>query len=283
MELILDVISIVVGLATVTTLFLVYAQMNRQRKKEKLELVLALFREFYQNDKFKQIFELIDQENLEASNEAIFQIVFNGQEFKELREIDFNVYFNFFNSLALLVEENVIESDTVMRVFRYQLEKTFSINPLIQYAEQYGFESVLNLLPNRFFFYGKLRDDLARRSIPEIRDIQDYLYDDVSNVQLNGFVIEDVVSDTIYKGMVRTKNQSSQVLGSFVRIKEPGNWHRILTNLDDYEEVPYLYERVIIQIPKSKWNKINRGSYDYVWAYLKKSRKLDSNRINLEY
>ena len=231
-----------------------------------------MFRDFYQNESFRRVFKLIDQEDLLSANKAIDDILFNDRELETVQEIDFNAYLNFFNSLALLVEEKVVHRDMVMRVFRYQLEKTYSIHPLIRYSEQYGFERVLKLLPDKFFFYGKLLNQSTRRIIPEIKDVLDDLIDIKQNIQLDGFFLEEVLADERYSGMVPSRKGGSTVSGGFVKINSTANWYDLFTTLDQYEEVPNLYERVIIEIPKQGRFWFTRKSNDYVWVYMKSIR-----------
>ncbi len=48
------------GFATAIGLAFLVIQIKGQRKKEKLELVTSLFRDFYQNESFKRVYKLID-------------------------------------------------------------------------------------------------------------------------------------------------------------------------------------------------------------------------------
>lgn len=260
------------GFATAIGLAFLVIQIRGQRKKEKLELVTSLFRDFYQNESFKRVFQLIDQEDVHSAGSTIDEILNKNAIIDTVQEIDFNAYLNFFNSLALLVEEGVIRREMVMRVFRYQLEKTYAIHPLISYSEQYGFNRVLKLLPDKFFFYGKLLNHSARRIIPEIKDVLDDLIDVKKSIQLKGFALEEVVADERYSGMVPSRIGGSIVSGGLVKINSTANWHRVFTTLDEYEEVPYLYERVIIEIPRQSMFWFPRKSKDYVWVYMKANK-----------
>lgn len=123
-------------------------QLYRQNKKEKLELILKLSADFYNNEKYMGIFEIIDKDEndpleVEKRENEIKRLIEGHLVNKEIKEIHLNAYLNFFNSLAVLVEDGVVEKKTIKNIFNYQLKKTFASNKLKEYMTNYEFKKVL--------------------------------------------------------------------------------------------------------------------------------------------
>ncbi len=239
-----------------------------QKKKEKTELILKLYAEFFNNSKYMSVFKILDSEKLIDVNASIRNIIagdeiesIDGEAIEGVEEIDLNSYMNFFNSLAVLVEERIVSQSDVMKLFRYQLEKTFASIEMIRYMEDYGFERVKKLLPQSFFFYGTLQNEKDREALPEVKEIAKFLKNG-NDTKLENFKIESVGPNHEYKGLVKVKGEKgTSVKGCRINILENSDWTKIFTILDHYEEIDELYVRAIV--------KLNNND-KYYWIYLKK-------------
>lgn len=235
-----------------------HQQSKNQEKKDKVEIVMRLYSDFFNNQKFQNLFEIIDQDDFNQANQD-FEKLLSGQQVEEIKEVNLSQYMNFFNSLAILAKEGVIEQDIVLQMFKYQLEKTFSYVAMIRYMENYGFDKIKYLLPDVIFTYGTLCDSDARKSIPEIKDCIQYLENnEVFN--LVGYELVDVLADQVYKGLI-SSNTQNQVPGTLLKIVDKSIWYDLFSGLDTYEEVEALYDRKIIQLNDTK---------RYAWVYMKK-------------
>ena len=255
-------------ITTILGLYYIAVQVTLQKKKDRLELILRLSNDFYNNDKLQGVFEYLDQDKKSVSeiNQELEELIREGNDIKltgrdnMLKEIHINIYFNFFNSIAILVQENVVEKELAMQLFRYQLEKTFCYSIMFKYMEDYGFEKLKLLLPDELFTYGTLSSPIDRSKIVELGSCSNDLLNN-EQIVLSDFEIVDVHSIQIYKGMIPSK-KGGHVLGTILKIKEKASWSELFSKLDQYEEVDTLYERKIIQINDTK---------KYVWTYLKKN------------
>jgi hypothetical protein len=247
-------------------IFIVY-QLNLQLKKDRTELILKLSADFFNNPKFMSVFRILDSDKLQDCNSSIKKIISGekvqseeGEKIESVEEIDLNSYMNFFNSLAILVEEKIVSKTDVMKLFRYQLEKTFASIEMMRYMEDYGFERVKNILPQSFFFYGTLATKNDRDLLNEVQPISEFLVND-KKLKLNQYKIEDVGANHEYKGLVKTKNRNIKPIeGSEVQITDDADWTKLFDALDNYEEVDLLYTRSIIQV----------NNKHFLWVYLKK-------------
>lgn len=262
------IIDISIGVITFCSLVVIAIQLCRQKKKDKVELILNLSADFFHNERFKLVFKILDGDSIEECNQAVAAVVsgknsvtIDGQEIKGIEEVDINAYMNFFNSLAILVEENVVDAQMVMKLFRYQLEKTFASTEMIKYMEVYGFERIKRILPQKFFFYGTLQNKEQRKENKYLQKVYQFLQKDKKK-KIKGYVLEKVLTDQEYLGLVKSKNGSTdETRGTLVSITKNASWTTLFTDLDDYEEVGVLYNRCIIQI---------NGRKNYAWVYLKK-------------
>jgi hypothetical protein len=167
---------------------------------------------------------------------------------------------NFFNSLAILIEDNVVLKNDIMKLFRYQLEKTFASEEIIYYMEEFGFERIKMLLPNEFFFYGTLKFENEREKNNDLKEVSNFLKNK-REYSLNNYCLEYVGNEKEYFGMVKFKgNHQKPIQGSFVDITENSNWYKLFKDLDYYEEVGVLYNRCIVLLDGNK----------YTWVYMKK-------------
>jgi gamma-glutamylcyclotransferase (GGCT)/AIG2-like uncharacterized protein YtfP len=259
-----------VTIASIAGVGFIAYQIRLQARKNKLELILKLSNDFYNNDKLQVVFEYLDQDKKSISeiNKELENLIWQGIEIKIpddntiIKEIHFNIYLNFFNSIAVLVDENVVKKELAMQLFNYQLEKTFAYPAMIKYMEDYNFVKIKLLLPDTIFTYGTLSDPSQRKSIPELENCASSLSNGES-IRLKNYELVDVEADQIYKGMVPSK-KGTHVLGTLVAIKEKSSWFELFSSLDLYEEVDTLYDRKIIQLNDSK---------QYVWTYMKKENK----------
>lgn len=254
-------------IATIGGLIFIACQLYQQRKKDQLELILRLTNDFYNNDKLQGVFEYLDQDNKSISeiNQELEKILWEGIEIKlkdnktVIKEIHFNIYLNFFNSIAVMEQENVIDKKIVMQLFRYQLSKTFCYPVMFKYMEEYGFEKLKLILPDSLFTYGTLSNHSDRINIEELNSCVHNLVN-IKQVDLQNYVLEEVQSDKVYKGMIPSK-KGGFVQGTVLKICKNANWADLFRSLDLYEEVDTLYDRKIIQLNRTK---------KYVWVYLKK-------------
>jgi uncharacterized membrane protein len=134
-------------------IFGIIYQLDKQGKKEKIELILKLSADFYNNDKHMGIFEIIDKDEndpleVEKRENELKRLIEGHPVNKEIKEIHLNAYLNFFNSLAVLVEEGVVDKNTIRNIFNYQLKKTFASNNLKEYMTNYEFKKVLKYFEN---------------------------------------------------------------------------------------------------------------------------------------
>jgi gamma-glutamylcyclotransferase (GGCT)/AIG2-like uncharacterized protein YtfP len=255
-------------IATIGGLIFIACQLYQQRKKDQLELILRLTNDFYNNDKLQGVFEYLDHDNKSISeiNQELEKILWEGIEIKLkdnktiIKEIHFNIYLNFFNSIAVMVQENVVDKKIVMQLFSYQLSKTFCYPIMFKYMEEYGFEKLKLILPDSLFTYGTLRNPSDRNDIPELRSCVNNLVN-TKQVDLQDYELVDVQADNIYMGMIPSK-KGGFVPGTVLKISKNANWADLFSSLDIYEEVDTLYDRKIIQL---------NNKTKFVWTYLKKN------------
>ncbi len=243
-------------------------QLDSQRRKERVELVLKLSSDFFNNDKFMAVFNILDSDHLSDCNALIKKIIngevvqsVDGEKIYGVKEIHLNAYMNFFNSLAILKEEGIVEQSDIMKLFRYQLERTFASVEMIRYMEDYGFERIKSILPQSFFFYGTLQSESDRKVIEDVKEISSYLRNG-KGIDLSGYKIVSVGPNDEYKGLVKSRGEKlPKVKGRKVCIERHADWTKLFDKLDCYEEVDSLYIRAIIEVKKGR---------QYVWVYLKK-------------
>jgi hypothetical protein len=243
-------------------------QLDSQRRKERIELVLKLSSDFFNNDKFMAVFNILDSDHLSDCNALIKKIIngevvqsVDGEKIYGVKEIHLNAYMNFFNSLAILKEEGIVEQSDIMKLFRYQLERTFASVEMIRYMEDYGFERIKSILPQSFFFYGTLQSKSDREVLEDFNEISSYLSNG-KGIDLSGYKIVPVGQNDEYKGLVKSRCQElPKVKGRKVCIERHADWTKLFDKLDCYEEVDSLYIRAIIEVKKGR---------QYVWVYLKK-------------
>jgi hypothetical protein len=254
-----DSASIISIFVSATGIFLLIRQLKEQSKKEKIELILKLSADFYNNEKFMYVFEILDQDDLNLINKDL-KIIIEGGSVNEVKEIYLNNYMNFFNSLAILVEDNVVLKNDIMKLFRYQLEKTFASEEIIYYMEEFGFERIKMLLPNEFFFYGTLKFEDEREKNNDLKEVTHFLKNK-REYSLNNYCLEYVGNEEEYFGMVKCKGiLQKPIQGTFVYITKNSNWYKLFKDLDYYEEVGVLYNRCILLLDSNK----------YTWVYMKK-------------
>ena len=264
-------ISILENIAAIVTILgfiVIFYQLHSQLKKDRIELILKLSADFFNNQKYMAVFKILDSDSLSDCNTSIRKIIaggevksVDGESIDEVEEIDLNSYMNFFNSLAILVEEKIVRQVDIMKLFRYQLEKTFASIEMIRYMEDYGFERIKSILPESFFFYGTLQFEAERETLEDVNEIRSYLSNGRA-LYLAGYKIDAVGPNDEYKGVVKSKGEELlPVEGSEVRIEQHADWTKLFDKLDYYEEVDSLYSRSIIQV---------NNSNHYVWVYMKK-------------
>lgn len=258
----------IASLFTILGFIIIAYQLFLQKKKDRIELILKLSADFFSNPRYMSVFKILDSDKLIDCNASIKKIIAGGKvmsvddiSIEGAEEIDLNSYMNFFYSLAILVEEGIIKKPVVMKLFRYQLEKTFASVEMIKYMEDYGFEKIKLLLPQSFFFYGTLELKANRAVLDDIKEINSYL-NNGRRLELYNCKIEGVGSEGEYKGLVKSRRKEvNPVKGSEVQIARQADWAEIFEKLDYYEEVDTLYSRGIIRV---------NNSNKYVWVYLKK-------------
>jgi hypothetical protein len=281
MEFSLDIGGLIGSIATVLSLFFLGKQILAQNEqlekqnqqillqenKDKIEIVLKLYSDFFNNQNFQNLFEIIDQDPINNSKKTFVKLI-SGEQINKVKEVHLSQYMNYFNTIAILIEDGVVDKKIILKIFQYQLEKTFSHIELIKYMENFGFNKIKLLLPDVLFTYGTLSDPDNRKSIPELNESFEYLIN-TSVFVLNDYEIIDIQSDKIYKGMIYSIN-GGKVPGNLVHIKEKSNWSLIFSSIDKYEEAGELYERKIIQL---------NDTNDYVWVYLKKNKFLNKTKF----
>jgi hypothetical protein len=263
-----NAIEIAAAVVTIIGFIGIIIQLKLQKNKDRTELILRLSSEFFNNSKYMSVFKILDSDSLSDCNNAIRKIIeggviksVDGKPIEGVEEIDLNSYMNFFNSLALLVEEKIVSQSDVMKLFRYQLEKTFASVEMLRYMEDYGFDRIKTILPKSFFFYGTLQYESDREVLEDVNVISSYLSNSIE-IDLSGYKIIAVGPNNEYKGLVKSKGEDlPPVEGSEVRIEPHADWTKLFDKLDYYEEVDYLYYRAIIEV-----NDTNH----FIWVYLKK-------------
>lgn len=261
-------LEIFAALITVLGFGGIVLQLWLQKKKDRIELILKLSADFFNNSKYMSVFKILDSDSLAECNSSLRKIIgggeinsVDGKPIEGVEEIDLNSYMNFFNSLAILEEEGIVEQSDIMKLFRYQLERTFASVEMLRYMEDYGFERIKSILPQSFFFYGTLQSESDREVLEDVNEISSYLSNG-KEIDLSGYKIVSVGPNDEYKGLVKSKGEElPPVEGSEVRIEPHADWTKLFDKLDYYEEVDTLYARAIIEV-----NDTNH----FIWVYLKK-------------
>ena len=261
-------LEIFAALITVLGFGGIVLQLWWQKKKDRTELILKLSADFFNNSKYMSVFKILDSDVLAECNSSLQKIIgggeiksVDGKLIEGVEEIDLNSYMNFFNSLAILEEEGIVDQSDIMKLFRYQLERTFASVEMIRYMEDYGFERIKSILPHSFFFYGTLQSESDREVLEDVNEISSYLSNG-KEIDLSGYKIVSVGPNDEYKGLVKSKGEElPPVEGSEVRIEPHADWTKLFDKLDYYEEVDTLYSRAIIDV-----NDTNH----FMWVYLKK-------------
>ena len=275
MEKILDAVT---AISTFIGLFFLAYQYWQQNKVQKFELVMNLYRELFLNDKFMRILKVIDEESLIDRNKEIQRIINdehcgNAYDQEKISESDFVSFLNFFNSLAILTENNVLSKSVILDVFQYQIEKLFTTIALIKYMEDYQFNRIKKIVPDMFFFYGSLSDRDRRKEINEIDTINDSLIDVETNVKLDGYIkVDNVRPDSPYPVIMKINGHHCH--GNLVKMSENASWYEVLKGLDDYEEVVSkdgtepLYSRRILKLENGLKRRILNCENRFVWTYV---------------
>ena len=261
-------LEIFAALITVLGFGGIVLQLWWQKKKDRTELILKLSADFFNNSKYMSVFKILDSDLLAECNSSLRKIIgggeiksVDGNPIEVVEEIDLNSYMNFFNSLAILEEEGIVDQSDIMKLFRYQLERTFASVEMIRYMEDYGFERIKSILPHSFFFYGTLQSESDREVLEDVNEISSYLSNG-KGIDLSGYKIVSVGPNDEYKGLVKSRGEKlPKVKGRKVCIGRHADWTKLFDKLDCYEEVDFLYNRAIIEVKKKR---------HYVWVYLKK-------------
>lgn len=268
-EMITVILTIFTLIPTLVSLIFVERQLRMQNKREKLELVLNLYRELFLNNRFMSILGVLDENPISKRNEGIKTIIDKTQSGadNEITEKDLISFLNYFNSLSILVENHVMTKEFVLDIFKYQIQAIFSSINLIEYIEDYQFDKMKRLVPSNFFFYGTLIDKSKRSNINDLKGINDFLTDQGTPVKLSDYVIQDQVRPNLfYPALIKSIGNSC--IGNLVSIDKKASWTEIFKTLDNYEEVngdtehgSALYKRCIV--------KLDATDNGYAWAYVK--------------
>ena len=268
----IEIGGLIGGIATAISLIFLWSQIKSQNeqlkkqnlqfenqiRKDKVEIILKLYSDFFNNQNFQRLFEILDQDDFQKAKVEIDSIIANEQV-NNVKEIHLSQYLNFFNSLALLTKDGVVEKSILLQMFKYQLEKPFSFVSVIKYMEDFGFNSIKSLLPDRIFTYGTLSDSEVRNTIKEINHCEKYI-ENGDLMTVSGYELEEVSADKVYFGLVNS-DPDNFVSGRTLKIKDKANWHDLFSIFDRYEEVGLLYDRRILVF--------NEGN-EYVWVYMKR-------------
>ncbi|MFN5222677.1 MAG: gamma-glutamylcyclotransferase family protein, partial [Bacteroidota bacterium] len=272
--------------ATATSVLYLTAQIKLQRNKSNTELVLNLYRDFFNNKSYSELFSIIDNDyykmcDSELSLNHVLEVIIESEPFysESIRdkrteiesrfkfylpeEKDLSNYMNFFNSVGKLIQENKEIKGISESIFKYQIEKTLSHPIVLNYLFKGKFEGVLafeHKVNVPFFFYGTLKNIDDRNKNLEKK----FNWEDNKKCKLFGYkMIEISNKDWAYPALIEDKNSSIQ--GVYTEAKEV-NFITLFKVIDDYEEVGVLYERRIdwIQLDNSLEKKL-------CWIYFKKS------------
>jgi gamma-glutamylcyclotransferase (GGCT)/AIG2-like uncharacterized protein YtfP len=277
-----NAIEIAAAIVTIIGFVVILIQLRLQKKKDRTELILRLSSEFFNNTKYMSVFKILDSDKLVDCNASIRKIIaggeiesVDGEAIEGVEEIDLNSYMNFFNSLAVLVEEKIVSPSDVMKLFRYQMEKTFASVEMIRYMEDFGFNRIKKILPKGFFFYGTLKNEKERLQNSDLKEVSHFLVNSRKmkflnirkmSFQFNLFrykLEEIIISNERYKAVTLSKSIKDRVIGEFVEITDDSDWSLLFERLDSYEEVEEYYDRSIVKMNNSK---------QYCWVYLMRKK-----------
>ncbi len=273
---------IIIGLITI---LYIRKEFNLQKQKNNAEHLIQLHREFYNDIKIMTMFELLDSENSKEVNEKLKEIINSdtndivkfkiaGKEYG-LIETDLNIFMNYLNTIAILVEEGSIEKELVYKLFKYQIERIFIHQAIIEYMEKYNFDRIKKLLPQKFFFYGTLMNRQERLKIEGVNKVDHFLESSDEPYVLEGKSLEFVKIDEVNYPILNINNSlcenPSKIQGRLVKIEKEANWSTLFSALDEYEG--HLYKRSIIELSiKPCWGlslSRNRSSKDFAFVYTK--------------
>ena len=125
-----DIAGFVVAILTIITLIFLYRQILQQGKRDKTDLTLGLYKDFFSNKNFLDIFSLLDYENMKDAEINMKKIIENHPENKnkskeQLSEQEISYYLNYFNAIGYLIKNKIISDNDIREIFNYQIEKTF--------------------------------------------------------------------------------------------------------------------------------------------------------------
>lgn len=264
------------------TIFYIVMQFNLQKQKYNAEYLIQLHREFYNDSKIMKVFEFLDSENPKKVNEILKKIIneetnernIDGIEI-DIRETDLNIFMNYLNTVAILVEEGSIKKELVYKLFKYQISQIFVHNEIIRYMEKYNFERIKKILPQKFFFYGTLMNSRERLKIEGVNQVNHFLESSDKPYELEGHALEFVEIDEVsYPILISNSfrdDNSTKVHGRLVKIENKANWSALFGALDEYEGD--LYKRSIIELPKRPFWGLNISmkscNKDFAFVYTK--------------
>lgn len=260
-----DIGSLLGAIVTFITLYLLYIQIRKQGKRDKADLTLGLYKDFFNNQTFLKIFAFLDFDNLKKAENNAKQIIENDQENenhndKNLSEKEISYYLNYFNSIGYLIKSKIVSEKDIREIFNYQIKKTFSNYNIIKYAIDGNFKHINSLkISNEicFFFYGTLMNIDDR-----IRHIGNWATKKETQAKLVDYCKSEInYKSDIYPSIIKETN--SIVNGVYLEFTCNYNETFLLfKNIDDYEMEGSLYIREWVSVF------LNNSEKKHCWTYV---------------
>jgi gamma-glutamylcyclotransferase (GGCT)/AIG2-like uncharacterized protein YtfP len=262
----LDIAGFGVAIMTMITLFYLSRQISQQGKRDKTDLTLSLYKDFFSNSKFLEIFSNLDYDNMKDAETNAKKIIENHPENKKydkelLSEQEISYYLNYFNTIGHLIKNKIVSDKDIREIFNYQIEKTFSNFEIIKYAEEGKFKHIESLnIKNKicFFFYGTLMNKEDR-----IKHIGYWKTSFEKQARLSNYCMSDLTyKNDIFPAII--DNNKSVVDGVCIEfICDYNETLNLFKNLDSYEMEGVLYKREWVEVV------LNSSEKKSCWSYVK--------------
>lgn len=282
-ELLSFVATIIGSIFTAASVLLIYIQIVSQAKKEEFGTLLELYREFYTNTTFSNIFAIVDNDNNVATNEVLEAIILSEPlSFHSDREKINNIkkkydlehlaseqqlsnYLNFFDIIGKLVASGNLSKDEVEKVFLYQIDKTLAHPIIIKYILDGSFQGIKHLKNSKvaYFFYGTLLDTKERDKMLDLQDNINPIWSANEPCTLKGYALSSIIDQTdTYIAIEGDANH--EVQGVYVQTSSE-KYFELIHQIDTYEDVNILYYRKMVLVTLN-----NSNEHKYCWTYVKK-------------
>jgi hypothetical protein len=262
-----DIAGCAAAIITISSLIYLSRQISQQGKRDKTDLTLGLYRDFFSNSNFLKIFSYLDYDNMKDAEINAKKIIENHPENKNynkdlLSEQEISYYLNYFNVIGYLIKNEIVSDEDIREIFDYQIEKTFSNFNVLKYVKSGNFKHIVSLkIKNKicFFFYGTLMNTEDR-----IKHIGNWKTSFEKQAMLTDYCMSELTYENDIFPAIIKKNNSVADGVCIEFICDYDETSKLFNKLDDYEVEGSLYEREWVEVV------FNDSKKKYCWTYVMK-------------